>query len=61
MNKYHKIFNRSTQQNGGSFAAYCAARTADCGYCGPAAQHWPWALYILLKWQCLHSEGLLLC
>ena len=21
-------------QNGGSFAAYCAARTAYCGYCG---------------------------
>ena len=33
MNKYHKIFNRSTRRTG-SFAAYCAARTADCGYCG---------------------------
>ena len=28
MNKYHKIFNRSTRRTG-SFAAYCAARTAD--------------------------------
>ena len=38
MNKYHKIFIRSTvlpvPAERGSFAAYCAARTADCGYCG---------------------------
>jgi len=33
MNKYHKIFNRSTRRTGGP-SPYCAARTADCGYCG---------------------------
>ena len=34
MNKYQKIFNRSTRRTGGPSTAYCAARTADCGYCG---------------------------
>jgi len=42
MNKYHKIFNRSTRRTGGPSprTAPRVLRTAGTADCGPAAQHW---------------------
>jgi len=64
MNKYHKIFNRSTRRTGGPSprTAPRVLRTAGTADCGPAAQHWQigstHALRsVLLKWvQKLHGR-----
>jgi len=43
MNKYHKIFNRSTRRT--PRTAPRVLRTAGTADCGPAAQHWVYMFF----------------